>query len=78
METIHPMDTDAEEEKALCGADAPSNDLTGVDHYLKRRRDGLPVGTVCKARKARTVQWAANWLLELDADGLTEETSKYH
>ena len=52
METMHLMDTQADEEKALCGANVPADDLTGVDNYMERRKDGLPVGTVCERCKA--------------------------
>ena len=58
METRHLFDAQADEEKALCGANVPADDLTGVDYYRKRRKDGLPVGTVCEPCKAPAVRWA--------------------
>ena len=60
METMHLMDTQADEEKALCGANVPADDLTGVDDYMERWKDGLPVGTVCEPCKAHAVRWVEN------------------
>ena len=68
METMHLMDTEADEEKALRGANVPVHDLTGVDDYLERRKDGLPVGTVCEPCKAPAVRWVESHCLKLEAD----------
>ena len=48
------------------GANVPVNDLTGVDYYLKRRKEDLPVGTVCEPCKTHSVRWAENRLLKLE------------
>ena len=68
MEKMHLFDTQADEEKALCGTNVPVHDLTGVDYYLERRKDGLPVGTVCEPCKDRAVQWGDDRCLKLEAD----------
>ena len=68
METMHLMDTQADEEKALCGANVPADDLTGVDDYVERRKDGLPVGTVCERCKAPGVRWVESRCRKLEAD----------
>ena len=67
METMHLMDTEAEEEAALCKAEVSGHDLTGLGNCMDRRKDDLPVGTVCEPCKALAVQWAANRLLKLEA-----------
>ena len=36
METMHMFDTQADEEKALCGANVHAEDLTGVDYSIWR------------------------------------------
>ena len=56
MATMHLFDTEAREEKPLCGAGVPVIDLIGVDYYLERREVGLPVGTVCEDCKAEIVR----------------------
>lgn len=65
---MHLSDADAREEQALCGADASPHDLTGVDEYLGRRMDSLPVGKVCVPCKVHAVRLAENRILELEAD----------
>ena len=68
MDTMHLFNTQAKEEKALCGADVPAVDLTGLDEYLERRKYGFPVGNVCGPCKVHAVRWAENRILELEAD----------
>ena len=68
METMHIFDTQAKEEQAFCGTDVPTTDLTGVDEYLGRRRDGFPVGNVCEPCKVHGVRWAENRILKLETD----------
>ena len=77
MKTMHLMDTQADEEKALCGANVPADDLTGVDDYMERRKDGLPVGTICELCKPRTVAFAMRLHLELVAEGRMDEAQEY-
>ena len=68
METMHLMDTEAEEEEALCKGRVSVHDLTGVDDYLVRRANSLPLSAICEPCKALAVQWAAYRLLKLEAD----------
>ena len=70
METMHLFDTQADEEKALCGANVPADDLTGVDDYVERRKDGLPVGTVCERCKSPAVRWVESCRLKLESDAV--------
>ena len=68
MKAMHLMDTQADEEKALCGANVPADDLTGVDNYMERRKDGLPVGTVCQDCKALAMPLAEAIIEEMAQD----------
>ena len=68
VNTMHLFDTKAREEKPLCGADVPIIDLIGVDYYLERRAEGLPVGVVCEDCKAELVRLVENRCHELKAD----------
>ena len=68
MTTMHLFDTEAREETPLCGADVPVIDLIGEDHYLERREEGLPVGTVCEDCKAEVVRLVEKRCRELKAD----------
>ena len=72
METMHLFDTQADEEKALCGANVPADDLTGVDDYVERRKDGLPVGTVCERCKTLAMPFAEA-IIEDMAEALEDE-----
>ena len=72
MEAMHLMDTQADEEKALCGANVPADDLTGVDNYMERRKDGLPVGTVCQDCKTLAMP-IAEAIIEDMAQALEDE-----
>ena len=68
MATMHLFDTEAREEKPLCGAGVPVIDLIGVDYYLERREEGLPVGTVCEDCKAEIVRLVEKRCRESKAD----------
>ncbi len=68
MDTMHIFDTQATEEKALCGADVPAADLMGVSEYLERREDELPVGNICEPCKVPAVRWAERRVRKLEAD----------
>ena len=68
MTTMHLFDTEAREEKPLWGADVPIIDLIGVDYYLERRAEGLPVGIVCEDCKAELVRLVEKRCRELKAD----------
>ena len=68
MDTMHLFDTHADEEKAICGADVHIDHLTGMEEYLERRKDELPVGNVCEPCKVHAVPLVENRTLELKAD----------
>ena len=68
VDTMHLFNTQAKEEKALCGADVHTVYLTGVDEYLERREYSLPAGNVCEPCKVQVVRWAENRILELESD----------
>ena len=70
---IHLFDTDAREEKALCGADASDDDRRSVDGDLEDRAYGSSVGTVCEACKALRREL----IRDLEAEGLLDETEEY-
>ena len=74
---MHLFDTDAREEKALCGADTSADDRIGVDYYLGRRKDDLEVGTVCEGCKAQTVPFAVNRSRDKEAEGRLDEADEY-
>ncbi len=54
-----------------------TDDRTGVDYYLERRKDGLPVGTVCEQCKDLAVPVAENLIRDLETDGLVDEAEEY-
>ena len=70
---FHLFDTDATEEKALCGADY----RRGVGGYLESRLYGLRVGTICEGCKALAIPFAANLTRDLEAEGLLDEAEEY-
>ena len=73
----HLFDTDATEEKALCGADTSAAYRRAVGGYLESRLYGLSVGTLCEGCKAQAVPFAANLTRDLEAEGLVEEADEY-
>ena len=45
MNSMHLFDDEAADEDALCAVPGSSvHNLIGVDYYLERRKDDLPVG----------------------------------
>ena len=70
---FHLFDTDATEEKALCGADY----RRGVGGYLESRLYGLRVGTICEGCKALAIPFAANLTCDLEAEGLVDQADEY-
>ena len=67
----------AEETGSSAAQDTSVDDRTGVDYYLERRKDGLPVGTVCEGCKALVVPFAENLIRDLNADGRMDEAGDY-
>ena len=74
---MHLFDDEAADETPLCGAGVSVHDLISVDYYLDRRKDGLPVGTVCDGCKALMVPFAVNLSLDLEADGRVVDADDY-
>ena len=74
---FHLFDTDAREEKALCGVDTSDEERRGVDGYLEDRLYGLWVGTICEGCKALAIPLAANLTRDLEAEGLVDEADEY-
>ena len=74
---MHLFDTDAREEKALCGVDTSADELRGVDGYLDDPLHGFSVGAVCERCKALAVPFAVNLIGDLDAEGLLGEADEY-
>ena len=74
---MHLFDTDAREEKALCGVDASADERRGVDGYLEDRLDGNWIGTVCEGCKSVAAPFAVNRSRDLEAEGLLEESEEY-
>ena len=74
---FHLFDTDATEEKALCGVDASADDRRGVDGYLEDRLNSVSVGTVCERCKALAVPFAVNLARDLESEGLLDEAEEH-
>lgn len=69
---MHLSDTEADEEKALCGGDTSDN-LRAVDYYLEDRLRDRAVGTVCEGCKVKAVPFAVDISRDLEAEGLLDE-----
>ena len=74
---MHLFDTDAREEKALCGVDTSADELRGVDGYLEDRLYGSSVGTVCEGCKALAAPFAVKRIRGMEAEGLLDEAEEY-
>ena len=74
---MHLFDENAALERALCGADASTDDLRGVNGYLEDRLYGNPVGVVCEGCKSRSAPFAVKTGRDLEAEGLTDEAEEY-
>ena len=74
---MHLFDTYAAEKKAHCGDDTSASDRMSVDSYLKRRSDGLDVGTVCERCKALAALVAENLMPDPETDGFQDEAEEY-
>ena len=74
---MHLFDENAARERALCGADASTDDLRGVNGYLEDRLYGNPVGVVCEGCKSRAAPFAVELSRDLEAEGLPEEAEEY-
>ena len=63
--------------RVFCGADNSTEEWVSVCYYLKRRKNGLEVGTVCEACKAFAPPFALRLSQELEAEGRTDEAEEY-
>ncbi len=77
MIEMHLFDTDAREERALCGIDTSADDRRGVNGYLDDRFYGHSFGTVCEGCKALVSPFVENVIREMEAEGLLDEADKY-
>ena len=68
VNSMHLFDDEAADETPLCRAGVSVHNLIGVDYYLERRKDDLPVGTVCEDCKAEIVRLVEKRCRELKAD----------
>ncbi len=75
---MHLFDTDAREEKALCGVDVSADDRRGVDGYLEGRLYGVSVSAVCEGCKALAIPFAVNLIRDLKAESLLDEAEEFH
>ena len=73
----HVFDEDASEERALCGTDSSANDRVSVGYYMERRKDGLPVGSICEPCKAFAPPFALRLSRDLEAEGMLDEAEEY-
>ena len=74
---MHLFDTDATEEKALCGANTSADDRRGVNGYLEDRLYGNSVGIVCERCKPLAVPFVLNLSRAPEAEGLLDEAEEY-
>ena len=74
---MHLFDENEARERALCGADASTDDLRGVNGYLEDRLYGNPVGAVCEGCKSRAAPFAVKTGRDLEDEGLPDEAEEY-
>ena len=74
---MHLFDTQAPEEKALCGQDSSSIERRSVDYYPEDRLRGRSVGTVCERCKSLSIPFAADIIQDREAEGLEHEAEEY-
>ena len=73
VKEMHLFDSDAAEEKSLCGEESSSIERMSVEYYLEERLCGRPVGTVCERCKTLAMPLAEvviiDKALELEDEG---------
>ena len=74
---MHLSDTEADEEKALCGEDTSDIELIAGVYYLEDRLHGRPVGTVCEGCKVKAVPLALKISRDLEDEGQVDEAVDY-
>lgn len=65
---MHLFDSEAAEEKALCGEDSSSIERMSVGYYLEERLCGRPVGAVCERCKTLAMPLAEDIIEEMAQD----------
>ena len=73
----HLFDTEADEEKPLCGADNSESELIATPYYLEDRLHGRPVGAVCEGCKVEVVSLALRFSRDLEAEGMVDEAEEF-
>ena len=73
----HLFDENADSESAFCGAGNSTGERVSVGYYLKRRKNGLDVGTVCEPCKAFAPRFALRLSRDLKAEGRLDEAEEY-
>ena len=73
----HLFDESADGETTFCGAGASTEERVGVCYYMKRRINGLEVGTVCQECKAFAPPFALRLSRDLEAEGMLDEAEEY-
>ena len=73
----HLFDENADSERTFCGAGTSTEERVGVCYYMKRRINGLDVGTVCESCKAFAPPFALRLSRDLEAEGMLDEAEEY-
>ena len=73
----HLFDENADTEQAFCGADTSTEERVSVCYYLKRRKNGLEVGTVCEQCKVFAPKFAMKRAEDLEAEGKSDKAEEY-
>ena len=73
----HLLDTEADEEKPLCGEEDFDSELIAVPYYLEDRLRDLPVGAVCEGCKVQAVPLALKISRDLEAEGMLDEAEEF-
>ena len=77
MNEQHLFDENADSERVFCGVDTSTEERVSVCYYLKRRKNGLEVGTVCEPCKAFAPPFTLRRCRDLEAEGRTNEAEEY-
>ena len=73
----HLFDENADCERVFCGVDTSTEERVSVCYYLKRRKNGFDVGTVCESCKTFAPPFALRLSHDLEAEGRTDEAEEY-
>ena len=73
----HLFDKNADTERAFCGAATSTEERVSVGYYLKQRKNGFDVGTVCEWCKAFAPPFALRLSRDLEAEGRLDKAEEY-